>query len=249
MEHGETTLGGKVEGFPSTQWSQLVLLRESGREEAREILGRLVLAYWRPIYLTIRRGWNRTVEDAKDLTQEFLSRVFAGEFAADLDPARGRFRDWLHAALRHFLLQMKRDAQAIKRGGGRAIIPLEAFEGIDRLPSNSGLGEQDPTQVFEREWAREILHRAVERLRDHCARSGKERRFEIFQRHDLDPADGEHTTYAEVAETLEMTPGEVKRGLAEMRAAYREFLNHEVSEYTSDPAEARRELWKVLGTK
>ena len=40
----------------------------------------LVAAYWKPVYKYLRIRWQRSDEDAKDLTQEFFTRLIEKDF-------------------------------------------------------------------------------------------------------------------------------------------------------------------------
>jgi DNA-directed RNA polymerase specialized sigma24 family protein len=40
----------------------------------------LILAYWKPVYKTVRLKWNKSNEDAKDLTQAFFTRAMEKGF-------------------------------------------------------------------------------------------------------------------------------------------------------------------------
>jgi RNA polymerase sigma-70 factor (ECF subfamily) len=84
----------------STQWSLLRLAQDTGTaaEPARNALA---LRYARAIrkYLGALVG---DAHDADDLAQEAVVRILRGQFA-QADPDRGRFRDYLKAALRNLV--------------------------------------------------------------------------------------------------------------------------------------------------
>ena len=77
-----------------------------------------------PLYAYVRRaGYSR--EEAQDLTQEFFARLLAQNTVARADPARGRFRSFLLASLKHFLANEWEKAHAQKRGGYAQVLALE----------------------------------------------------------------------------------------------------------------------------
>jgi RNA polymerase sigma-70 factor (ECF subfamily) len=161
MSPHETAMGGPAGGFRTTRWS---LLRERD-------LASLVALYWRPVYLLIRRK-GRPVEDAKDLTQEFFARFIEKDVAGQADPARGRFRSFLRAAVDHFCADARDRDGARKRGGDRAILPLDV-EAAERA-----LASDDPPEVqFDREWARAVLQDALRALEAEYAARGQSARF------------------------------------------------------------------------
>ena len=63
-------------------------------------LDTLCRAYWYPLYAYVRpRGHDET--DTQDLTQEFFHRLLKGDWLAQADPERGRFRSFLLGAMNH----------------------------------------------------------------------------------------------------------------------------------------------------
>src|SRR5262245_43808681 len=65
-----------AEGFQRTHWSLVLAANQGDSPEAEAAMGRLCQAYWYPVYAFIRRR-GHDVEPAKDLTQEFFSRLLA----------------------------------------------------------------------------------------------------------------------------------------------------------------------------
>ena len=73
--------------FPTTQWSQVLALRDVSRREA--ILNVLCQVYWRPLY-TFLRHHSESAADAKDIVQGFLARIVERDAFDALNPAKGR---------------------------------------------------------------------------------------------------------------------------------------------------------------
>jgi hypothetical protein len=126
---GFTTLvpagdSGTESPFATTHWSVVLKAGESGTPQAAAALEKLCLVYWEPIYGYIRRQ-GCSPHDAQDLTQSFLARLLARDFAAGLDPRKGKFRSFLLVAINHFLSNERLRAGAAKRGGGRIPVPLD----------------------------------------------------------------------------------------------------------------------------
>src|SRR5438874_2201383 len=90
MRELETTLGGDRESFPETVWSSL-LGTEGPPTPAREAaLHQLITLYWRPVYKYVRTAGGATIEDAKDLTQEFFGYLLEGGVLSKYDREKGR---------------------------------------------------------------------------------------------------------------------------------------------------------------
>ena len=58
--------------FPITRQSVVYATRSSDPEVRTHAFGTLIASYWKPVYKYVRVTWHLPVEDAKDLTQEFL---------------------------------------------------------------------------------------------------------------------------------------------------------------------------------
>jgi RNA polymerase sigma-70 factor (ECF subfamily) len=147
----ETAIGGENVRFQPTAWS---VVREA-REGSRNALDRLIAIYWKPVYFFIRRR-GHDVEAAKDLTQGFFGSLLEREFFGSVSADKGKFRSYLLGALGHFLSDHYDRSRAQKRGGDFNFVQAEL-----ELPSS----EPTPDQAFRGRWAKEILSRAMARLR------------------------------------------------------------------------------------
>jgi RNA polymerase sigma-70 factor (ECF subfamily) len=244
--NNETSLGAQTPGFPTTNWTALLAADNSLTETSRQLLGGLLANYWRPVYLTIRRGWGRSVEDAKDLTQEFLSRTLEGGISFKVDRQKGRFRDWMKAALKHFLLNERRDQAAKKRGGHLHILSLEGFERIDQLESSDSAPPEEPELVFDREWARELLRRCLERLKGEMTLQNKEAYFEAFRLHELESSpEGPSHSYREIAGKLGISPFDVGYYLKTVRSVLKGIVKEEIGKYAASPEEIEDEITRL----
>jgi hypothetical protein len=72
----------------------------------------LLRDYWKPVFAYIRAAWRKPVEDARDLTQAFFARLLEKGYLGTLRPDAGSFRGYLKTALRHFLVDAERAADA-----------------------------------------------------------------------------------------------------------------------------------------
>src|SRR5437879_10913343 len=116
-----TGIGGIA--FVTTQWS--VVLTAQGRSPAADdALEKLCRTYWWPLYGFVRRN-GLGPEEAQDLTQGFFALLLERR---DLDMVRqekGRLRSYLLVSLKNFLAKAKRRELTMKRGEGRALVPLD----------------------------------------------------------------------------------------------------------------------------
>jgi len=229
--------------FATTRWSLVLQARDRPSPDSREALADLCRAYWYPLYALIRRR-SRDGHEAQDLTQGFFARLLEKDFLDDVDPARGRFRAFLLAAVKHFLANEWDKDQAAKRGGGHRIVTLDApsFDwdsGESRFlmePSHELTAER----LFERQWALALLDRVLNRLRDEHADAGKIAQFETLQ--PFLSTDRDAANYAGAAMKLNMTEAAVRVAAHRLRKRYRTLLRDEIAHTVATPEEVEDEL-------
>jgi DNA-directed RNA polymerase specialized sigma24 family protein len=113
------SLPGQANGplFPTTCRSRVVAAGDRESAEAGEALGELCKAYWYPLYSFVRRKGHGP-EDAKDLTQSYISRLLEKGVLAAADRDKGRFHAFLRTDIAYFLADRRDHDRALKRGGG-----------------------------------------------------------------------------------------------------------------------------------
>jgi RNA polymerase sigma-70 factor (ECF subfamily) len=205
--------------------------------EARRALGELCRLYWYPLYVFVRRQ-GHSPHDAQDLTQEFFCQLIAKQWLGDVERSRGRFRNFLLAAIKHFVANQWDRARAQKRGGSAELIPLDALTAEQRY----ALEPPDPVtpeKLFERRWALELLAQSLQKLRGEFEESGRANIFEELKPTLTgDPA----APYAEIARRLHASESAVKAAAHRLRQRYRELIRAEIAETVDNPAEIDDEL-------
>ena len=131
---------------------------------ARDALAHLCRSYWYPLYAYARRR-GYPPHDAQDLTQEFFARLLRGNWIAQADRQRGRFRTFLLSAMQHFLANEWNKARAKKRGGTRPILSLDD-ESTERRYMLEPAEKNTPETLFERGWALSLLNDVLLRLKE-----------------------------------------------------------------------------------
>lgn len=209
----ETSIGGEVVRFQPTPWTMVL----RGDAEALEHLLRL---YWKPIYFFLRRS-GRDVETAKDLTQEFWATLLDRKSLGLADPARGRFRTFLLAALTNFLRDQARAEHRKMR-----VLPLDFAEAETRFrPSND-----PPDTEFNRQWARTLLRQAVDELKPPY----------------LDAVKMHLAGESRIAEKMGISESDAKNYVHRGRAQLREILIARIRETVDDPAQLDAEISEFL---
>jgi len=229
--------------FAETHWSVVLSAGRGDDTRSREALARLCQTYWYPLYAFVRRH-GHSPEDAQDLTQGFFAHLLEHHALAKAHPAKGRFRSWLLASLRHFLANEQARASAQKRGGGRTPISLDAASAETRY----GLEPADhatPDRLFERNWALTLLEEVLKRLRAEQADAGKLAQFEQLE--DCLMGELPAPRYAELAARLGASQEALRMTVSRLRRRYRDLLRAEIAHTVSTPAEIDEEIRHLLG--
>ncbi len=202
-------------------------------------LEELCRAYWRPVYAFLRRQ-GRSPHDAQDLTQGFFERLLEQGSLGRAEPGRGRFRSFLLGALRHHLGHERERVGALKRGGGRILVPLDAADtdgAGDAMWADAGV---TPEKAYERQWALALLDRVLERLAEEQSVAGKAEPFQVL-RGTLMGGRAEQP-YVELGLRLGLSEGAVKVAVHRLRQRYRELLRAEIAQTVDGPEAVEAEL-------
>lgn len=233
--------------FPPTRHSVLRSIGSDEPEQRQRGLDALAEAYWRPLYKYLRLRWGVPAQEAEDLTQGFFAHALEKGFFAQYDPARARFRTWLRTCLDGFVSNERAAARRLKRGGGQALLPLDFAEAEAELSGSGAWPESDVEELFRREWVRGLFAAAVAELEESCRASGREVRFALFQRYDLDSPPQGRPTYAELARELALPVTQVTNHLAAVRREFRRLVLERLHAATGSEEEFRREARDLLG--
>jgi len=227
--------------FRTTHWS-VVLDAQGESPEAQEALEKLCRVYWRPIYGFVRREGVRP-EEAKDLTQGFFALILERKDFQSVRQEKGRLRSFLLASLKHFMANERRDAAAIKRGGGQTLIPLDgiASDDSDEFYRSDMLSAD---LLYDRRWAFTVLDRVLARLREESQRSANAALLERLNT--LLSDEPERPSQAEIGREFGMTENAVKQAFHRLRQRYRQLLREEVAQTVATPAEIEDELRHLI---
>ena len=211
--------------------------------QADGALEELCRTYWFPLYAYVRRR-GHTKADAEDLVQAFFARFLEKNYLAGLSAERGRFRAFLLASLKNFLINEWKKSQRQKRGGGETVLSLD-WETADTKFQVAAVNEPSPDKAFDREWALALLAKVIERLQQECEADGKAKLFEqlkIF----LTAGKGE-SAQSEVAKSLGLEEGAVRVAIHRLRKRYRVLLRDEIAQTLADESQVDEEMRALFG--
>lgn len=229
--------------FETTVWTEvLVAAREPDSSEGARALARLCQVYWYPVYAFIRRQGAREA-DAKDLTQGFFAHILTTGFLSRADPERGRFRNFLLGAVRHYLGNERERAGAQRRGGDQPRISIDEAKGEEWLKGEPS-ATTDSTFAFDRSWALAVLDAAMAALEMEQVAADKGRQFQVLKEFlQRAPGPGE---YERVAADLGMTKGAVAAAVHRLSGRFGECVKKVVRESVLDTGMADEELQYLM---
>jgi RNA polymerase sigma factor (sigma-70 family) len=223
--------------FATTQWS-VVLAAQTRSPAADEALEKLCRTYWWPLYGFIRRS-SYNAEEAQDLTQGFFALLLERR---DLDVVRrekGRLRSYLLVSLKNFLAKARRRELTLRRGEGRALVPLDellARERADLEPADGLTADR----IYERRWALTLLEEVLTRLESEYQSAGNAKLFDCLKEF-LSDEPGRRSQ-AEAAAELGMTENALKQAFHRLRQRYRQLLRDEIAQTVAVPGDVEDEL-------
>lgn len=224
--------------FATTRWTIILQAADSSSSRGRASLEQLCNDYWAPLH-----SWVQTAgygaQDAEDLTQAFFAHLLSKALHVGVDPVKGRFRNWLIAVFKHFMLNERRRATTQKRGGtDREDVSLEQLD--------AHLSDHvTPDRVYERKWAHAIIYHALERLQRECEAQGHHQRFTVLQPVLFGEAHGEFQIEERAAQ-LGITVNAARVTLTRLRQRYRELLRVEVGRLVETPDEVDDEIAHII---
>jgi RNA polymerase sigma factor (sigma-70 family) len=228
--------------FTTTHWSVVLVAAQSAGPDAAEALEQLCRTYWYPLYAYVRHQGS-SPQDAQDLVQGFFARLLEKDYLQDVDPLKGRFRSFLLAALKHFLLDQAKWERAEKRGGGRGIISLDEQAAQQRFEQEASTG-LTPDQAFDRNWALAVMDQALVRLREELRAdptATENERLLVF----LSSPPSEQD-YATLGHDLGLGRGAVAARVHRLRQRYRALVRQQIAQTVIGEEELRQEMQYLI---
>lgn len=212
--------------FQKTSWD---LVHSARNVQAMDSLIRI---YWKPLYFFVRQKGNDN-ETSKDIVQEFLTGALERGTILKADPARGKFRTFLLAALENFMTDRARTAGRLKRGGGQAILSLDFEQGEKEFGSEVASDEK-PEAVMDQAWAKSLLQQSMAELKGSPAHL---KAFELL----MQGAD-----YDAIAAETGLSRLAVKTAVFRLRQQLKDILTAHLTEEGASDEEVARSISEFL---
>lgn len=236
---------GAQGNFATTHWSLVRAARDGSSAQARQALATLCESYWYPLYAFVRRQGYQPA-DAQDLTQGFFARLIEKQDLGAVDQTKGRFRAFLLASLKHFLMNEWDKARAQKRGGGHTCLTLD-FDVAETKYRREPYHGETAEAIFDREWALTLLDQARSQLAAEHRTERQRQQFELLQL--FLSGEPRALSYAEAGERIGMTEGAVKVAVHRLRGRFRDLLRAHIRQTVDqdhDIDDEIRDLFEVL---
>lgn len=238
MKETPGTLHDGGASFATTHWSVVAQSALTDVPEAANALARLCETYWPPIYSFVRRR-GYAPADAQDLTQAFFAFFLRTKAYARTDPAHGKFRSFLLASVKNFLMDNWDREQAIRRGRDYQFVSLDQ-ETAEAFYDAASAPDSTAERLFELRWAKSLTAGALNSLRDELQVEGKGKLFEQLK--GFLTGGSVLPSYDDASAQTGLPRATVKTHVHRLRQRYREIVRREVARTVSSPHEIAEEL-------
>jgi RNA polymerase sigma-70 factor (ECF subfamily) len=202
-----------------------------------------MVRYWKPIYaFLVQRGYR---SEAADVTQEFFVCCLARELFGRANRERGRFRTFLLACLKNFLVDEERRAKKWEPQEGLVSIQqLAAAEDRPFEPED----RETPEGIFGRIWVSELLKRVWKCVERDLAAKGMQVPIAMFRRRVFEPAlyGSEPPSVTALAREYGITEKEASNRLVTVQRAFRRLIRQEIQLYAASEEDVTRETQELF---
>ena len=232
-------IGGR---FRTTHWPLIQSAAETDGTAQRQALERLLVQYLPALKDFVMARFKFDADYADDLLQSFvLEKVLKRKLIAQARQERGKFRTFLLNSICNFAIGEIRRMDAQKR------VPRKSFVTLDELDNGDlALGiDRETTEQFDLAFTRQVLSKAITRMREHCEKIKRPEIWSVFEVRMLKPAlDGdEPLAYDELVKRFAFrSPDHAGNILISAKRMFTRILKSVVGEYSLTSHEVDEEL-------
>ena len=229
--------------FRTTAWSLVALAQDRQSAAHDQSLATICKRYWKPIYYYMRRrGYPH--QEAIDLVQEYFAVFLEKGFVESADRERGKFRTFLLTTVSRFLSKHNR-----RHARERAMQPLSISLDIDseEILIDELADDRTPEDEFNISWARNLIARTLDVMREFCVEEGRTYYYETFRKY-LDAATASKPpSYRELADMVGASETDVTNYLHRGRALFQKLLRDEIRESVAAESDIDDEIDALRG--
>lgn len=230
-------------GFPTTHWSMMLRAGGDDVETKRAAMVGLIQAYTPALRAHLVRRRRASPEAAEDAVQGFLTdKVLQRNLVGKAQQHRGRFRTFLLTALDGYWIDLHRHHNAAKRGGAAGTEPLD----------QASPAAANETDIFDTEWARQVLWQAMEATEQQLSQSGRREYWQLLEARLVRPILGNEASpgVTELAAALGFADaGAASNALITAKRLFGRQLREVIGRYAADAdaiEEEIHDLFRIL---
>ncbi len=217
--------------FPATHWTEIAAIQGSASVDAARALENLCRTYL-PAIERYLRCFTNVPGDPHEVANEFLAQFIHQDSLKRVDRNKGRFRNYLAAAIRHFVASQWRRR-------GRGIVHVEWVDGMPE-PTLDPVADS----VFDRGFAEILVGNAVRRTKEHFAGRRIESQIPILLPYlGSDPP---KETLREAARRLEVTEDVLYQNIRRLRVELFRQLRAETRRHLGPEDDVEAEMQALL---
>jgi RNA polymerase sigma-70 factor (ECF subfamily) len=225
--------------FNTTRWSIVCAVTDPDDARAGAALDELCRIYWQPLYAYARRA-GQNHDDAADAVQGFITDCVEKRKLGKANQVRGRFRNFLLTAFKHFLINEWEKRTARRRCNGAAVLTIDDLDRL-RRDDPSLCHQLTAEQVFTIRWRQTIIAQATARLGWAMMDDVDRSIFEAFQAR-YEANNRAAPGYATLALELGISEQNVKTRMCRLRLRLRKIIEEEIRQTVCSESEFQEEL-------
>ncbi len=213
--------------FPETLWEAVTWRKDAPAHHIDRAYAEICRTYWQPV-LRLIRSLIQYPQEAEDIAQGFWVHILATGGLRSADPAKGRFRDYLAAAVRHYLGDWRDRARTQRRGGGAVHLSLDVPGAVPACALGSGGAQAPAASPGDEEWAEKIVAKALAQLEAQYTTPRQKALFAAL-RPSLCGEEGTRTSFEGLARQLGRRADSLRRAAARLRSELQRLVFGELT--------------------
>jgi DNA-directed RNA polymerase specialized sigma24 family protein len=226
-----------------TDWSLIGMAGDADNASSRamELISR---RYW-PVVYGYARASGCDGHEASDITQGFMCDVvLGGKLLSTADPARGRFRSLLRAAVRNYVVSQHRK----RHGRGARSSAGDSVRSVDQPAACSG--ELAPEAMFDAQWAAALIGRVLQDVRRHYIEQCQESHWEVFVGRVVRPMlfNEQPTSYDALVQRFDLSDAsQASNMMITVKRKFARAMREEVRQTVLEATDVDDELRELMG--
>jgi len=224
---------------PQTRWSLIVRVQTTDPRVRENALNELLVIYYPVLRKYLIAGLGLSPDATADLLQGFVAeKILSQDALASAQAEKGRFRNFLLTACRHYVIGELRKQQARKRAPEAASASVDE---LHQLPSTDVSHERR----YNLEWARQTLAEALARMHRECVQKRRMDLWEILDGRVIQPLLGGETALSYddlVARYRFQSPTQAFNALTTAKRMFKRLLEEVVRDTVETDAQVEEEI-------